>query len=109
MRALRLLTFSFVFAMLLANCQAAQAQIDTYELGPFHVEGFGATPNEGMEEAYCELWDLILAIEAALPPGHVVLDFEVIVEGFTTPTIYEIDFYIIAWDPTPPPPPFPIN
>lgn len=108
MRALRLLAFSFVFVILLANCQSAQAQMDTYELGPFHVEGHDVTPNDAMDAAYGEMWDMIVAIEATLPPGHVVLDFVIITEGFTAPTIYEIDFYIIVWDSTPPPPPLPI-
>lgn len=105
MRALKLSSFLFVFVLILANAESAQAQMNTYELGPFHVEGYGINPAEAEAEAYGELFDFMVWIQTTLPPGHVVLDFEVITEGHTSPTTYVIDFYVIVWDQLPPGPP----
>lgn len=99
MRAARLFgLFSFAFVIL---CIAQNAQAQTYELGPFHVEGVGVTPQEAEEQAYIEMWDQIISIENSLPPGDVVLDYIIINEGLVGPNLYEIDFIVIC-GPLPP-------
>jgi len=89
----------------MANCQSAYGQLVTYELGPFHVEEFGATPQEAESEAYGAMYDMLVEIEANLPQGHVLLGFVIENEMLTAPDTYEIDFHVIVWIPTPPGPP----
>lgn len=107
MRALKLgpVLFVFVFVLLLTNAQSVHAQLNTYQMGPYHVEGFGVTSGEAVTQAYEEMWDLIFAIETTLPPNHFVLAFQVISQGHTNANTYVIDFYVIIWEPTPPGPP----
>lgn len=98
----------FVFLAVLtvlSNCQSAFANMVTYEMGPFHVVGMGATPNDAEADAYGQLYDMLVDIENNLPAGHVLLTFVIDDEQLTAPDTYEIDFHVIIWIPTPPGPP----
>ena len=105
MRALKLSSLLFVFVLFLANAQTAQAQMNTYEVGPFVVEGYGVTPGEAASEAYGAMWDLIISIEEALPPNHIVLEFQILEQRHINTNTYVIEFVLIIWEPTPPGPP----
>lgn len=90
---------------IMANCQSVFGQMVTYEMGPFHVVGLGATPAEAQSEAFGAMYDMLLEIEENLPEGHILLSFEIDYQDLTAPDTYEIDFHVNVWIPTPPGPP----
>jgi hypothetical protein len=105
LRVIKPLLIGFAAITVMANCQSAFGQMVTYELGPFHVVGLGATSQEAESDAYGNLYDLLLDIEANLPEGHVLLSFVIEDEGLTAPDTYEIDFHVVIGILSPPGPP----
>ena len=51
------------------------------------------------------MWDLIISIEEALPPNHIVLEFQILEQRHINTNTYVIEFVLIIWEPTPPGPP----
>jgi hypothetical protein len=105
LRFIKPLFFCFAAMIVMADCQSALGQMVTYEMGPFHVDGLGATPQEAQSEAYGAMYDLLLDLEANLPEGHVLLTFVIEDQGLTAPDTFEVDFHAVIWIPTPPGPP----
>lgn len=95
LRALKVLSVCFVVLTVIGNAQAAFADTYTYEMGPFHVEGMGATPAEAEQEAVDAMWEVIASVEAGLPENESVLYFIVLNEGMIGGSIYEIDFMLV--------------
>jgi len=95
---LRLLKFgsvALVFTLLILSCQSATAQgSGTFQLGPLVADGFGATPQEAQQAANANMFDIIVFIESSLPPGHEVVGFEVLTEGFADPLWFTIEFMV---------------
>ncbi len=100
-----LLFVSVALSLVFVNCQSAQAQLVTYELGPFQVEGLGLTAAESQANAYGNLYDKLLEIEKNLPEGHVLLGFVIEDKDWIIVEEYYIEFHVIVGIPTPPGPP----
>jgi hypothetical protein len=105
LRTMKLSSVLFALVLMVTTCQAAQADLITYELGPFHVDGYGASANDSMANAYGNFYDMLVEIENNLPEGHVMLDFVIEDQDWTTFNHYFIDFHVLVWIPTNPGPP----
>lgn len=93
LRATKILSACLFMVLMLANCEQLNAA--TYEVGPFQVEGFGATAEEAEENAYGEAWDVMVAIDAMLPPGDEIVEFVVEYEELILPTTYVLEFHLV--------------
>jgi hypothetical protein len=105
LRTMKLFTVLAALVLVVATCQTARADLVTYELGPFQVDGFGTSANDSMADAYGNLYDMLVEIENNLPEGHVMLEFVIEDQGWTTFNHYSIDFHVLVWIPTDPGPP----
>lgn len=105
LRTMKIFLLCLSVGLVLFTCQTAHADMITYELGPFHVDGMGQTAEQAKANAYGELYDMLLEIENQIPNGHVLLDFVIEDQGWTSVNDYYIDFHVIVWIPTPPGPP----
>ncbi|MFK7769978.1 MAG: hypothetical protein AB8B55_22410 [Mariniblastus sp.] len=99
MRAFKHLAALIAVIVVMASSQTAFAQMNTYEMGPFYADGMDA------EMAFGEMYDMIDGIVAALPEGHVLLEFEIESSGFLGLYQYQIVFNLTIWIPSPPGPP----
>lgn len=104
-RNLKLSLFLLSVALVGIHCQTAEAQMITYELGPFHVTASGLTPEQAKANAFGEMYDMLDDIENNLPEGHVLLGFTIEDQGWTSVNEYFIDFHVTVWIPSPPGPP----
>lgn len=104
LRAMNLSTTVLALVLLLANCQAVQADMVTYELGPFQVEGTATSAPGAQADAFAKLYDMLNEIENNLPEGHVLLQFVIEDQGWTSATDYTIDFHVLIWIPSGPNP-----
>ena len=105
LRKLKFGSILFALVLVVTNCQTAQADLITYVLGPFHVDGYGTTSTDSMQEAYGNMYDMLIEIENNLPEGHVMLEFVIEDQDWTTFNHYFIDFHVVVWIPTDPGPP----
>ena len=105
LRSLKISLVCLSLLLMSAHCRTALADMVTYELGPFVVEGKGNTYDQAEANAFSAMWAMVDEIESELPEGHVLLDVVVEDQGQMAKFEYFIKFHVVVWIPTPPGPP----
>ena len=104
-RTLKIVTVLLTLGVVLAGSQTVMADLTTYEIGPIEVIGVGLNPSLSQDEAWGQVYDIMIDIQNELPEGHEILDFEIDSAGMLQDGTFEIIFCVVIGYNCPPGPP----